>query len=406
MEGAHEPEPEPEPTLVPPGAPTLTLTVNALTGHVATLEGVRPDATVASVLAEVGGDDPAAVRLEHRGLPLDDPLATLERYSIAEDAVLTLIPQSAEEGAERRAQAGQATLRAALSAEALARMRSVVEAHPESQPTRIEMLDADGKATRGEYWLSLSEKESTAYSFSLKSPQPPTWVAIVHWRPAASCATRCCGGKPTPDEQHEIAGYEDEVKNHPPTFTKLFRPNNPKRRRSPWPRQTFPLGFTVLTSQGEIVLKVKTPSGSASVGEKTHKKAPADLFTAKAAGPFKTIAEAHNRFGTGLQDSAVRSLAVAGCRTLEELLVVEALRDQLRPPGQDGASISDGCAVALAKAGCATLAGVRALGGAAVEAMPAAFSVEVARCLFGAKPADLGDETARAPLAPADGSRG
>ena len=51
MEDAHEPEPEPEPTLVPPGAPTLTLTINALTGHVATLEGVRPEATLASVLA-------------------------------------------------------------------------------------------------------------------------------------------------------------------------------------------------------------------------------------------------------------------------------------------------------------------------------------------------------------------
>ena len=33
-----------------------------------------------------------------------------------------------------------------------------------------------------------------------------------------------------------------------------------------------------------------------------------------------------------------------------------------------------------------------------MEAMPAAFGVEVARCLFAAKPADLGDETALALL--------
>ena len=113
---------------------------------------------------------------------------------------------------------------------------------------------------------------------------------------------------------------------------------------------------------------------------------------------FSNIPNLLQHFRIRQHAAAVRSLAVAGCRTLEELLVVEELRDQLRPPGQDGATLSDGCAIALAKAGCATLTGVRALGGAAVEAMPAAFRVEVARCLFGAKPADLGDGMALALL--------
>jgi hypothetical protein len=192
---------------------------------------------------------------------------------------------------------------------------------------------------------------------------------------------------------HVIAGFDDQVKRHPPIFTRLYRPTNPRRRRQPWPRKTWPLGFTVLTAAGgEVVLKVKTPSSRAKVDA----KAPADLFTGATAGLFKAIVGAHNRFGAGLRDSVVRSLAAAGCRTVADLLAVEALRGQLRVPGEQGARISDGCAVALARAGCTSLADVQALDVAGVEAMPVAFGVEVARCLFNAKAADLSNGTTMA----------